>query len=266
MQTEIRLGLFVMKILLTNDDGVFAEGIRVLADALKTEHTLTVSAPERENSCVSRSMTLFSPLRANRVTIPGLDEVPAYAVSGTPVDCVRLGLGNLFPKPDLVISGINIGPNIGTDVLYSGTVGAAHEAAMLGVQAIAISGGSYHPKHLDTAAIAAKWGIRYLQKNPLPWGTVLNINVPDLPIEEIRGIVPAPSGIISYALTFVEREDPAGKPYYWPPRGRKNELVNGKTDEEMSQGGYITVTPLGYDLTNYELLNRMELPKLQQAD
>lgn len=262
MQTEINVGSFKMKIMLTNDDGVFAEGIRVLADALKTEHTLTVCAPERENSCVSRSMTLFSPLRANRVSMRGLDTIPAFAVNGTPVDCVRLGLGNLFPKPDVVVSGINIGPNIGTDVLYSGTVSAAQEATMLGIQAIAVSCCSFRPQHLETAAYAAKWGVDYIKDHPLPWGKVLNINAPDLPIEEIKGVRLAPTGIISYALKFIEREDPSGVPYYWPPRGRKNEMINGKTDEELSQQGYITVTPLGYDLTDHELMRSMDIPEL----
>jgi 5'-nucleotidase len=128
-----------MKLLLSNDDGVFASGIRVLAETLSKTHEIYVSAPDAERSGVSRSMTLFEPLRAKPTKIEGLPEIPAYAVSGTPVDCVRLALGNLFPAPDLVVSGINLGPNLGTDVLYSGTVAAAHEAPQLGYQAIAIT-------------------------------------------------------------------------------------------------------------------------------
>ena len=141
-----------MKILLSNDDGVFAPGLKALANALNKDHELTVSAPDSERSAVSRSMTLFDPLRARETRIEGLPDVPAYAVSGTPVDCVRLALGNLFSEPDIVVSGINMGPNLGTDVLYSGTVAAAHEAALLGYQSIAVSCLSYHGRNIETAA------------------------------------------------------------------------------------------------------------------
>ena len=115
-----------MKLLLSNDDGVFAAGIRALAHELNKSHELYVAAPDRERSAVSRAMTLSEPLRAQKTHIEGLPNVPAYAISGTPVDCVRLALGNLFPAPDIVVSGINHGPNLGTDTLYSGTVAAAH--------------------------------------------------------------------------------------------------------------------------------------------
>ena len=119
-----------MKLLLSNDDGVFAGGIRALAAELSKTHEIMISAPDRERSAVSRAMTLMEPLRAKKVQLQGLQEIPTYSVSGTPVDCIRLALGNLFPAPDMVISGINHGPNLGTDVLYSGTVAAAHEAAL----------------------------------------------------------------------------------------------------------------------------------------
>ena len=209
-----------MKILLSNDDGVFATGIRALATELSKQNEIYVSAPDSERSAVSRSMTLFSPLRARPVKLTDLPDVPAYAVNGTPVDCVRLGLGNLFEQPDLVISGINIGPNLGTDVLYSGTVGAAHEAALLGYQAVAVSCCAYEPKHLDTAARAAAWAIRYVGEHPMPFGTLLNVNAPDLPAEQIRGIKAVPTGVIGYTLRYVEQNDPMGKPCYWPPRSR----------------------------------------------
>ena len=118
-----------MKLLLSNDDGITAAGIHALAAELSKRHEVFVSAPATQQSAVSRAMTLFDPLRADRYCLPGLPEIPAYAVTGTPVDCVRLGLGNLFEKPDMVISGINLGHNLGTDVLYSGTVAAAHGRA-----------------------------------------------------------------------------------------------------------------------------------------
>ena len=248
-----------MKLLLSNDDGVFASGIQALARGLKDEHTLFISAPDAERSAVSRSMTLFSPLRAQAVTLEGLPEVPAYAVSGTPVDCVRLGLGNLFEAPDMVISGINLGHNLGTDVLYSGTVGAAHEAALLGRQAIAVSICSFAPEHFETAVYAAKWGIAYLSAHPLPFGTLLNINVPDIPVEEVKGFRAGPTGVVRYTLRYVERKDPSGRPYYWPPRGRSfEESSSPDCDERCIMEGYISVTPLGYDLTDYSLLAAMK--------
>ena len=248
-----------MKILLSNDDGVFAEGIRVLAQTLSGEHRVFVSAPDSERSAVSRSMTLFSPLRARPVQLTGLPEIPAYAVSGTPVDCVRLGIGNLFEQPDIVLSGINIGPNLGTDVLYSGTVGAAHEAALLGYQSIAVSCCAYEPKHLETPARAAAWAIRYAQQHPMPFGTVFNVNTPDLPPESIRGIKAVPTGVIGYTLQYVEQKDPMGKPCYWPPRSRCTEVCAGDVDERWISEGYVTVTPLQYDLTDHRLLAGMDV-------
>ena len=248
-----------MKILLSNEGGVFAEGIRVLAETLCREHTVFVSAPDGERSAVSRSMTLFSPLRAKPVQLTGLPDVPAYAVSGTPVDCVRLGIGNLFEEPDLVISGVNLGPNLGTDVLYSGTVGAAHEAALLGYQSIAVSCCAYEPKHLDTSALAARWAIRYISEHPLPFGTLLSVNAPDLPPEPIRGIKAVPAGVIGYTLRYVEQQDPMGKLCYWPPRSRSTKVCDGDVDERWIKEGYVTVTPLQYDLTDYSQLSHMDV-------
>lgn len=246
-----------MRLLLSNDDGVYAPGIRALAEGLASEYEVCVCAPDGERSAVSRSMTLFSPLRATKVQLAELPDIPAYAVSGTPVDCVRLGIGNLFEEPDIVLSGINMGQNLGTDVLYSGTVGAAHEAALLGYQAIAVSLSSFAPKHFETAVYAARWGVDYVRKHPLPYGTVLNINAPDMPLEQILGIRPAKTGIVSYEYKYVERQDPAGRPYYWPPRVRTSDADCCDSDECWLNEGYISVTPLGYDLTDYRLLSDM---------
>ena len=248
-----------MKILLSNDDGVRSEGLRVLAETLMERHTVCVAAPDCERSAVSRGMTLFNPLRADALTLPGLPDVPAYAVSGTPVDCVRLGLGNLFPEAKIVVSGINHGSNVGTDVLYSGTVGAAHEAALLGLQAIAISTNAFRPTHFETAARAAMWAIDYVEKHPLPFGTVLNINAPDLPFDQIRGVRKAPTSVVQYTLKYIEREDPAGRKYYWPPRGRISNAKGLDLDERWLTDGYIVFTPLTYDLTDSMSMATLEL-------
>lgn len=247
-----------MKLLLSNDDGISAEGIHALARALSEHHEVFVSAPATQQSAVSRAMTLFTPLRANPYPLPGLPGVPAYEVTGTPVDCVRLGLGNLFDKPDMVISGINLGQNLGTDVLYSGTVAAAHEAALLGYQAIAMSCLEFRPKHMDTSARIAVFMTDYLAAHPLPFGTLLNVNVPDLPMEELRGIQCAPICVEEYALPYIERLDPRGGKYYWSPRERITSVGTADIDEYWASRGYVTVTPLGYDLTCYSRMDSVK--------
>jgi len=251
-----------MKLLLSNDDGVFASGIRTLAAELCKNHEVFVSAPDRERSAVSRAMTLFSPLRAKQTQIAGLPDVQAYAVSGTPVDCVRLALGNLTPNPDLVVSGINLGPNLGTDVLYSGTVAAAHEAALLGYQSIAISCLSYEGEHLETAARVAAMAVEYLSRHPLDFGMLLNVNVPAVPFEELKGIKAVPLGVQQYALEFVEREDPMDRKYYWAPRGCTTCSDGLNVDVRWANEGYVTVTPLTYDLTHTAWLKEIAAQNL----
>ena len=255
-----------MKLLLSNDDGVFASGIHALATELSKTYEIMISAPDRERSAVSRAMTLMEPLRAKKVQLHGLEEFPAYAVSGTPVDCVRLALGNLFPAPDLVISGINHGPNLGTDTLYSGTVAAAHEAALLGYQAIAISGLSHKSEHQDTAARIASLAVEYVLRHPLPFGTVLNVTVPAVPYEELKGDKVTPLCVEQYTLAYVEREDPFGRKYYWTPRGCTTCSSDMDVDDRWAREGYVTLTPLTYDLTLYSRLNDMKSQDLNWAD
>jgi len=247
-----------MKILLSNDDGVFATGIRALAAELSKTHEIYVSAPDSERSAVSRAMTLFDPIRARKTTIKGSPEIPAYAVSGTPVDCVRLALGNLFPNPDLVVSGINHGPNLGTDVLYSGTVAAAHEAALLGYQSIAVSCASYEAEHAETAARVASIAVDYVAEHPMAFGTLLNVNVPSVPFDELKGVKIVPLSIQQYALEFVEREDPMGRTYYWAPRGCTTCSDGMDVDDRWVREGYVTLTPLTYDLTHTSRLEDMQ--------
>lgn len=251
-----------MKLLLSNDDGVFASGIRALASELSKNHEVYVSAPDRERSAVSRAMTLFSPLRAQRTQLAGLPNVQAFAVSGTPVDCVRLALGNLTPNPDLVVSGINLGPNLGTDVLYSGTVAAAHEAALLGYQSIAVSCLSYEGEYIETAARVAAMAVQYLSEHPLDFGTLLNVNVPAVPFEKLKGIKAVPLGVQQYALEFVEREDPMDRKYYWAPRGCTTCSDGLDVDVRWANEGYVTVTPLTYDLTCTERLKEIAAQNL----
>ena len=255
-----------MKLLLSNDDGVFASGIHALATELSKTHEIMISAPDRERSAVSRAMTLMEPLRAKKVQLQGLQEIPTYSVSGTPVDCVRLALGNLFPAPDMVISGINHGPNLGTDTLYSGTVAAAHEAALLGYQAIAISGLSHKAEHQETAARIAAMAVSYVSQHPLSFGTVLNVNVPAVPFEALKGVKVTPLCVEQYTLAYVEREDPFGRKYYWTPRGCITCSTDMDVDDRWAREGYVTLTPLTYDLTQYSRLSDMKSQDLNWAD
>ena len=255
-----------MKLLLSNDDGVFAGGICALAAELSKTHEIMISAPDRERSAVSRAMTLSEPLRATKAHLEGLPDIPAFAVSGTPVDCVRLALGNLFPAPDIVVSGINHGPNLGTDTLYSGTVAAAHEAALLGYQAIAVSSMSRKAEFYDTAARIAAFAVEYIAKRPLPFGSVLNVNVPSLPFEELKGVKVTPLCVEQYTLAYVERVDPFGRKYYWTPRGCETRSEGLDVDDRWVREGYVTLTPLNYDLTLYPRMNEMKSQDLSWTD
>lgn len=237
-----------MRILLTNDDGIGAIGLMALVKRLAPKHELFVSAPDGQRSAVSKSLTLYTPLRAERRTLEDYPAVTAYAVSGTPVDCVRLALGNLMPvQPDVCISGINIGHNLGTDTLYSGTCAGANEAAIRNIPAIAMSCCSFHPEYMATAAQVAEEMLTFLERHPLPFGSFYNVNVPDKPYAELKGIRRACLGILEYETEYVERVDSIGKPYYWAPRRKLKKLEMENTDEYWAEQGYVTLTPLTYN-------------------
>ena len=253
-----------MRILLSNDDGVFSEGMRALALALQDGNELYIAAPDKQQSAASRSMTLYAPLRARKVELPGI-RAEAYAVSGTPVDCVRLAVGNLVPEPDIVVSGINHGPNQGTDVLYSGTVAAAHEGALLGYPAIAVSDCAYHPQYLETAARVARLCVGYMTAHPLAFGRLMNVNVPDIPFAELKGWKKAGTCVEEYALQYIERKDPMGVPYYWAPRERLTNVCGQDVDTRWTGEGYAVLTPLTYDLTDRAALTALDLTDLEKA-
>ena len=234
-----------MKILLVNDDGVDAAGIRELMQGLCERHTVWAVAPDRQRSAASKAMTLNMPLRAVKREIPGA--ALAYAIDGMPVDCARLGLGNLVPEtPDLVISGINHGPNLGSDTLYSGTCAGAQEAALLGIPAIAMSLDHREPTHFETAYYVTERMIGVCMRHPLPFGMFYNVNVPDVPIGEIKGYKVTGLGLVRYKKVYEYREDPLGRPYYWAPRGRLPGDPDADTDDAWLKKGYVTVTPMGY--------------------
>ena len=248
-----------MKLLLTNDDGVFAEGFFALAKELSKKHQITLVAPESERSAIGHAITMHIPLRINRVNLKGLEHVECYATDGTPADCVKLGLNHILSDaPDLVISGINRGANLGTDILYSGTVSAALEASILGYKSIAVSIDSYLPEHYHVAAKKTAELIRRLETEDIPKGSILNINIPDFPENAIKGIKITPQGVTRYNEGYNERVDPRGFKYYWlDGELRESEENKGDTDVKWIKEGYITITPLKHNMTDEAYLKRL---------
>lgn len=234
-----------MRILLSNDDGIHAPGIQTLAKALREFAEVQVVAPDRNRSGASNSLTLESSLRT--FDYPNGD----IAVQmGTPTDCVYLGVNALMrPRPDVVVSGINAGPNLGDDVIYSGTVAAAMEGRHLGFPALAVSLDGH--EHYETAAAVTCAILRALSREPLRTGRILNINVPDLPLHEIKGWRVTRCGSRHPADQVIAQKDPRGNTIYWiGPPGEKHD-VGPDTDFAAVEQGYVSITPLQVDLTAY---------------
>jgi 5'-nucleotidase len=236
-----------MKILVSNDDGYLATGINVLADALSDIADVVVVAPDRNRSAASNSLTLHDPLRVSKV---GENR---YRVNGTPSDCVHLALtGFLDEEPDLVVSGINHGANLGDDVIYSGTVAAAMEGRFLGLPTIAVSLVGHHLQHFDTAARVATELVQRLDKDPLPAEFILNVNVPNRPYEELTGIQVARLGFRHKSEPVVKSEDAHGRTIFWVgPAGAGQDAGDG-TDFHAIDQGAVAITPLKVDLTRHE--------------
>lgn len=236
-----------MKILVTNDDGIHAPGITALAEALTHVGEVAVVAPDRERSAVSHALTLHHPLRAECLS-PG-----RFAVDGTPTDCVNLGIHSLLDfHPDLVVSGINRGANLGDDVTYSGTVAAAMEATLMGIPALAISL-ACRDNHADygPAALFAARLVSMVVAHGLPKDTFLNVNVPDLPPEQLREPLITIQGKRRYEGTIVDKVDPRGRSYYWIGTADLDFLDIEGSDFAAISRGHISVTPLHLDLTNH---------------
>ena len=247
-----------MHILISNDDGYSAEGLVCLAKALATRARVTVVAPDRNRSGASNSLTLDRPLRVSQ-TDNGF-----YRVDGTPTDCVHLAItGLLEEEPDMVFAGINHGANLGDDVLYSGTVAAATEGRFLGLPAIAVSLAGEDPRHFDTAAAVALQLFDQILRRPLPADTILNVNVPDVPISQLRGFRATRLGQRHKAEPVIKDKDPRGRTIYWVgPAGPEQDAGPG-TDFFAVRNRYVSVTPLQIDLTRYEAIDPLAawLPK-----
>lgn len=242
-----------MHILLSNDDGYLATGLCILADYLAKYADISVVAPDKNRSAASNSLTLEMPLRAQH------SENGFIRVDGTPTDCVHLAITGLLEKePDMVFAGINHGANLGDDVLYSGTVAAATEGRFLGLPAVAISLASNNPQHFETAAHVAATLLKNIVKNPLPKDTLLNVNVPDVALADLKGYQSTRLGQRHKAESVIKSSDPRGREIYWVgPPGSEQDAGPG-TDFYAIKMGYVSITPLQLDLTRYDRMNDIE--------
>ena len=242
-----------MRILVTNDDGYLAHGIQVLSDAARELGAVHVVAPDREQSATSHSLTLHYPLRV-RAAADGVQ-----VVDGTPTDCVVLALGELLPeKPDFVLSGINHGPNLGDDVLYSGTVAAAMESTLLGIPSVALSYTGTEPSAIcEWRDIIAALLKQLLLRDDFPSETLFNINLPAVAPAEMAGVRVTTLGRRAYVGSLTRATDPNGKDYFWIGGGESKWWGGPETDFRAVHSGYISITPLHLDLTSYKLLERI---------
>lgn len=246
-----------LKILISNDDGIDSPGIAALAKEMKKIGEVTVIAPRTEQSAVGHAITMKIPLRITEYYKNG--DFFGYAIDGTPADCLKIGIRNILKtRPDIVLSGINNGSNTAINIIYSGTVSAAREAAIMDLPAIAISQTSHDAKDFFYAAqIAAELTSRVL-KEGLTKGTLLNVNVPNLPKEEIAGILLTQQGKSKWDDVYEERIDPYGKKYYWLTGSlieSDNDLI---TDQYAIKKNYVSITPIHFDLTDYKMFDTMK--------
>jgi 5'-nucleotidase len=241
-----------MHILLSNDDGYFAPGLAALARALAPLAKITVVAPERNRSGASNSLTLDRPLSV-RQAANGF-----YFVNGTPTDCVHLAVTGLLDEmPDMVISGINDGANMGDDTIYSGTVAAAMEGYLLGVPSIAVSMSNHQPQHFDTGAQIAVEMVKRFQENSFPPPVLLNINVPDVPLDQIKGMKVVRLGKRHKAEPVVKWITPRGETVYWVGAAGSAQDAGEGTDFHAAEHGMVSITPLQIDLTQYAQLDAL---------
>jgi 5'-nucleotidase len=241
-----------MRILISNDDGFLAPGINILAKVLGEFADITVVAPDRNRSGASNSLTLDNPLRATTAANGFI------SVNGTPTDCVHLAVTGLLDEmPDMVVSGINEGSNLSDDVLYSGTVAAATEGRFLGLPSIAVSLAGPKCKHYDTAAHIAKILVLRLKENRPPADTILNVNVPDLPLSEIKGFQITRLGTRHVAEPTIKHTDPRGRKIYWVGQPGPEQDAGPGTDFHAVSSGYVSITPLHLDMTHYTVFEQL---------
>jgi len=242
-----------VNILISNDDGVHAEGIAQLYNSLQSVgNKLTVVAPDRNCSAASSSLTLQNPLRTTTL------DNGFISVNGTPTDCVHLAINMLLDDdPQLVVTGINAGANLGDDVIYSGTVAAAMEGRYMGLPSVALSLAGKALKHYSSAGYYAHKIVSHLKECPLPANQILNVNIPDLPLEEIKGIKVTRLGARHRATTMVKTQDPGGRDIYWVGPLAKEDDAGEGTDFHAISHGYVSITPITVDLTAHHRLETL---------
>jgi 5'-nucleotidase len=246
-----------MRILLTNDDGIYARGLSALYEELSQDADCLIVAPEIEQSAVGHAITISRPLMVRRATKNG--NFLGYAVLGTPADCVKIGIKELAEKPvDLVVSGINRGSNAGINVIYSGTVSAATEALIMGIPALAISLDTHKEADFTYAAKFARKMVRLIINNPAINCSAINVNIPCLPAEQIKGVVVVRQGMSNIIETFEKRVDPRENTYYWISGDSGSVSDEKDTDVAALASGFITITPIQYDLTRYDLMDTLQ--------
>jgi len=246
-----------MNVLLSNDDGIYAEGLGALYRRFSDICSTVVVAPDQERSAISHAITLEMPIRSHAISIHNGQK--AYAVSGTPADCVKLAMMELLEeRPDLMISGINPGANAGINIHYSGTLAAAREAVLNGIPAMAVSIMGEAPGYYDQAAQFAADLAKKVMENGLPKGTLLNVNLPDLPMERIRGVRVNKQNLALPPEQMVKRLDPRESPYYW--HGITCNTLGGESDSDLAAiaDGYISLTPIKCDVTDYNAIQRIK--------
>ena len=252
-----------MRILLTNDDGINSEGIYALYKELRKIGEVHVVAPDVERSAVGHAITLSDPLRVTEVFKEGA--FYGYAVSGTPADCVKIAVMKLLKKkPDVVFSGINLGPNVGISVLYSGTVCGATEGAILGIPSVAVSLAKYKDADFSYAAQFARGLALKVKKNCLKNPILLNVNVPGIPKNMIKGVRVARQGIDGFVESYEKRIDPRERIYYWLTGDKIKIKGNPNVDVTALRKGYITITPIQYDMTNYAVMKELASWKIKR--
>ena len=242
-----------MNVLLTNDDGIYARGLWALYDCFAKKHQVAVVAPDRERSAIGHAITLNQPLRATRISLNG--ESSGYAVNGTPADCIKLGIVEILSaRPDVVVAGINPGANVGANLNYSGTVAAAKEAALYGIIGIAVSIEGRQIQDFDDAALfVAQLGETVFRKG-LPFGTFLNVNMPNLPLKEIAGVRISRQGVERLTEYVDKRIDPRNRTYYWQGRDMQSFGQDPLIDGTALGQNFISITPVKCDMTDYRLL------------
>ena len=246
-----------MRILISNDDGIFAPGISALHQAVSGLGEVTVVAPDAERSAVGHAITISDPIKTRVVERNG--GFTGHAVGGTPADSVKLAVCALMdPPPDLIVSGINLGPNAGISVIYSGTVSGATEGTILGIPSMAISLATFKDPVWDTAKRVAREMVARLQSDGLPQETLLNVNVPNIPLDKLQGTRITRMGRSRYIETFERRTDPRGRAYYWMDGEMALLEDPADTDLQALDDGYVSLTPLGFDLTRHAALPHFE--------